>query len=127
MKVIPTAALLALGLSAAAAHATNQAEIVVTAPPLQPVTDFHTFGRLDSWRSIDRDTLIVWTTPFRPYLIELQRPALGLRFAHAIGITSTNGTVHAKFDSVQVDGLRYPIRSIYRLDKDQAKGWGRGD
>ena len=126
MKAILTTAIAALSLIGFGAQAAvNEQVIAVTSQPPEAVRDFHFFGHLDSWRPIDRDTLIVWTTPFRPYLIELQRPALGLKFAHAIGVTSTNGTVYAKLDAVKVRGLRYPIKSIYRLSKEQAKNWGR--
>lgn len=105
----------------------GQAHSPTTAVQVMPeaVDEFHFFGRLDSWRAVDRNTLIVWTTPFKPYLIELQRPATGLRFAEVIGLTSTAGTVYARLDNVRVDGFRYPIRSIYRLTKEQARSWGR--
>ena len=128
MKSIAALGLTALAMMGLSAHAAvSEKEVVVAPEPPQAVKEFHFFGRLDGWRSVDRDTLIVWANPFRPYLIELSRPAFGLRFANAIGITSTHGTVHAKFDSVQVDGLRYPIKSIYRLSRDQAKSWGRSE
>ena len=31
------------------------------------------------------------------------------------------GTVYAKFDSVIVDGIRYPIRAIYQIDPKTAR------
>ena len=85
------------------------------------------FGRLHSWRAVSRDELIVWSSPSRPYLVKIWRPTSSLRFAHAIGITSTAGTV-TKFDRVIVDGQRVPIKSITAIDKETAKAmrWKRG-
>jgi hypothetical protein len=113
----------ALTLTSSISQAHSPSSSVQVAP--EAVDEFHFFGRLDSWRAVDRNTLIVWTTPFKPYLIELKRPASGLRFAEVIGLTSTAGTVYTRFDTVRVDGFRYPIRSIYRLTKEQARNWGR--
>ena len=124
MAIAGLAALMSIGWLSGHAMSSEKT-IAITPAPAQAVEDFHFFGRLNGWRAVDKDTLIVWTTPFRPYLIELRRPAFGLRFAEVIGVTSTHGTVHAKFDSVRVDGFRYPIKSIYKLTKEQAKHWGR--
>ena len=92
---------------------------------LEPVDSFNFFGRLDNWRAVDRDTLIVWATPFRPYLIELQRPSTDLRFAHVIGISSTVGKVHRGFDEVYIRGWPHQIKAIYRLTPEQARNWKR--
>jgi hypothetical protein len=91
----------------------------------EQIDRFHFFGRFDSWRVVDRDTLIVWTTPFKPYLIELRRPSPELRFAHVIGITSTVGMVHSRLDDVYIDGWPYRIKAIYRLTAEQARNWKR--
>ena len=92
---------------------------------LEPVDSFNFFGRLDNWRAVDRDTLIVWATPFRPYLIELRRPSSDLRFAHVIGISSTVGRVHSRLDEVYVRGWPHQIKAIYRLTPEQARNWKR--
>lgn len=113
------AALLALGLAGAAQAASGTGH--GAEGTMEPVDSIWIAHRLDGWRPIDRDTLIVWTTPFKPYLVELSRPSYDLRFAQAIGVTSTAGTVYAKFDSVIVDGLRYPIRAIYQIDRETAR------
>ena len=122
--VIIILAALALASGVSQAHAPERVP-AQPIPQLEAVDKFHFFGRLDGWRAVDRDTLIVWTTPFKPYLIELRRPASGLRFAETIGVTSTAGTVYARFDNVRVDGFRYPIKSIHPLTKQQAKDYGR--
>lgn len=85
------------------------------------VSEIHAFRSIDGWRPIDDDTLIVWATPFRPYLLELSRRSFDLRFADVIGVTSTAGTVYEKFDDIVVGGLRYPIKAIYKLDPESAR------
>ena len=88
---------------------------------VSPVDSIQTFHRFDSWRPVDRDTLIVWVTPSKPYLIELARPSYDMPFEPAIGVTSMAGIVHAKFDNVIVDGMRYPIKAIYKIDRSTAR------
>lgn len=78
------------------------------------------FSRYDSFSVVDRDTIIVWLRPSQPYLVELSGGSSALKFRHAIGFTSTQGTL-TTFDSVVVDGRRLPIRAIYKLDRAQAR------
>jgi hypothetical protein len=106
--------------------ATEQAREVEIEPgvdQLERVDSFTMLSRPHSWRAVDNDTVIVWATPFKPYLIELAHPSHDLRFAHVIGVTSVGSRVHAKFDSVHVRGLRYPISSIYKMTREEAKNW----
>lgn len=88
---------------------------------LEQVQQIRILGSLDGWRRVDDHSIIVWATPFRPYLIELSRRSPDLRFTNIIGVTSTIGTVHERFDSVIVDGLRYPIKAIYKMDRQSAR------
>ncbi len=85
--MIAIASLLLGGTTPASAEAVNT-EIPNTEllEALEPIDSFNFFGRFDSWSAVDRDTLIVWTTAFKPYLIELRRPSPELRFAHVIGL-----------------------------------------
>jgi Family of unknown function (DUF6491) len=78
-------------------------------------------GRMDGWRSLDDRSIIVWATPFDPYLIELSRRSPDLRYTHTVGLTSSAGSVYEKFDSVIVHGIRYPIEAIYKLDRQSAR------
>lgn len=125
-------ALLVLGLGATAQAApktsagsekTPQAETLNAAelPQYESVRSITALGGLHSFSAIDNDTLIVWTTPFRPYLIELAYPSVDLKFSHAIAIDSRTSRIHARFDSVRIRGINYPIREIYKLDRDQAR------
>jgi hypothetical protein len=87
----------------------------------EPVDSFVLMTRPYSWTALDNHTMILWATPFRPYLVELSFPSHDLRFAHAIGVTSFGSRVYAKFDAVNVRGFRYPISRIYKLTRDEAK------
>lgn len=93
----------------------------------EQVDRFHHFNRFDSWRVVDRDTVIVWTTPATAYLLELTRGSPDLRFAEIIGVTSTTGTTYAKLDSVRVRGWDYPIKAIYKLSREDARSYGMND
>ena len=123
MKSISLATLLVLA-AAAPAGAAVESSAEAAQPRYAQVDGFRFFGRLDSWRAVDRDTLIVWATPARPYLVELMRPSPGLRFAQSIGLTSTVGRVNAKLDSVIVRGIDYPIEAIFELSRDEARRYG---
>ena len=82
--------------------------------------------RPHSWQVIDDDTVIVWATPFDPYLVELAFKSHDLKFAHVIGITQFGSRIYAKFDAVKVDGFRYPIDSIYKMTREEARSLARG-
>jgi hypothetical protein len=116
--ILATAVLVFLG---GTAHATADSTDYAGTYDLERVGKFRIMHSLDGWRALDRNTLIVWTSAFRPYLVELTRDSHGLRNAFAIGITSTAGSVYEKFDSVVVDGFRYPIEAIYELDAETAR------
>lgn len=85
------------------------------------VGHFSIMNGINSWRQVGNDSVILWATPFRPYLVTLSRPSFDLRFANTIGVTSSVGSVYEKFDSVIVDGIRYRIEGIYKLDRVAAK------
>ena len=118
-KFVSSAVLLAfLGT---AAHAAATGPETPGAETMKRVDKIRLVRSIDSWRPIDRDTLIVWTSPSRPYLVELSRRSPELRHAMAIGLTSTAGSVYERFDSVVVGGLRYRIEAIYELDPEAAR------
>jgi hypothetical protein len=79
-----------------------------------------------SWQAIDDDTVILWATAFDPYLVELAFKSHDLRFAHVIGVTQSGSRVYAKFDAVKVGGFRYPIDSIYKMTREEARSLTRG-
>jgi hypothetical protein len=101
------------------AGTTEQNEL--THVDLERVGKVSVLGRIDSWTRVDDDTVIIWTTAFRPYLIDLSRPAHDLKFTQTIAVTSTAGQIQEKFDQVIVEGISYPIQAIYKLDRESAK------
>jgi hypothetical protein len=119
-----TFAIVALAMSgAASAHAADPVQVdgLPELTSLEPVDRITAMTGLHSWTAIDDDTLIVWTTPFRPYLVELSHPSPDLRWAWTIGVSSFGSQIYARFDSIEVGGFRYPIREIYKLSRDDAK------
>jgi len=117
---------LLLGLAAAVATAAGAAAApasrnVTVGVDLEPVEHIPALSRFYSWSAVDDDTLVVWATHARPYLIELAVPSFDLRFADAIAVSEFAGRVHSRFDSVYVRGRRYPIEAIYRLSREDAK------
>jgi len=84
------------------------------------VKSFRLWGPLTKWQPLDKDSLIVWTTPSKAYLLDLRNGSTSLRNAQAIGITSTLHRVSAGYDNVVFDGVRYPIETIQSLDRAEA-------
>ncbi len=122
-------AVLAFGTGAAAgAETVREVPIEPSAPSvadLERVDSITMMTRPHSWRAVDDSTLIVWATPFHPYLVELAYPSHDLRFSEAIGLSQTGSRVYAKFDRVWVRGFSYPISGIYKMTREEAKSWGR--
>jgi hypothetical protein len=122
---------LALGLGLgvagiAGAAARNEApKAAVQAPIGQPVDSFPILSRLHDWQVIDDRTVIVWATPWQPYLVQLKYPSHDLPFVQVIGVTSLGDRVYARFDSLRVAGFRYPIDYIYKMTKEEAKELAR--
>lgn len=123
-----TAALLLGAAAANADDAVREVPITPDAPSvadLERVDSIRMLRRPHSWHAIDNDTLIVWATPFDPYLVELAFPSHDLKWSHAIGLSQTGSRVYARFDTVYVGGFRYPISNIYKMTREDAKSWGK--
>ncbi len=93
---------------------------------LERVDSIPMLTRPHSWHAIDDDTVIIWATAFAPYLVELAFESHDLRFAQVIGITQVGSRIYAKFDAVKVGGFRYPIDSIYKMTREEARSLVRG-
>lgn len=113
---------------AAAEGAAAEANTADQAQAYEPVDSFviFTFTRPHGWNPydwspIDDHTVVIWTTAFSPYLVELAYPSNDMKFVRAIGVTSSGSRVYAKFDAVLIRGFRYPIKSIYKLSREEAK------
>ena len=78
------------------------------------------FRSLTGWKPVAADEVVLWSSPKRAYLVKIWRPHRNLRHSQQLGVTRTAGRV-TRFDSVLVDGWRYPIRSIERIDAGVAR------
>jgi hypothetical protein len=128
-SIVRKAAALAASLTAIAS--VSFAAAATNAPVAEPrafeqVDSITMFRGPHSWQVVDDDTVIVWATAFDPYLVELAFRSPDLRFAEAIGITQFGNRVYAKFDAVKVAGFRYPIDSIYKMSREEARNFTRG-
>ena len=124
--------LAALSLAAGLTAASSASFAAVDVKETQAQTGFERVDsipmltRPHSWSVIDEDTVVVWATPFDPYLVELAFKSHELKWAHAIGLTQFGSRVYAKFDAVKVAGFRYPIDSIYKISREEARNLTRG-
>jgi len=122
---------LALGLGvgvvgvSAAASKSEAPRAAVPAPVGEQVDSFPVLTPLHDWQVIDDNTVIVWATPWQPYLLQLKYASHDLQFVQAIGVTSLGDRVYARFDSLRVAGFRYPIDNIYKMTKEEAKELAR--
>ncbi len=85
------------------------------------ITDF----RIDSWESIDYQSLIIRTTSKEYYLLILQRPAPRLPFSETIATTLSIDKLRSKFDNVIVSdetgSESYVIEKMYKFkDREEA-------
>jgi hypothetical protein len=126
LAALGLAASLTAGSAASFAAAEGQAEADVVTPAFEQVDSIPMLTGPHSWHVIDDDTVVVWATAFDPYLVELAFKSHDLKFAHVIGITQFGSRVYAKFDAVKVGGFRYPIDSIYKMTRGEARELVRG-
>ena len=110
-----------LARSAGEPAANNAAQVEPGKSAGEPVDSFYMRSHFESWAPVADDKVIVWPTPFEPYLLELAYPSHDLKYVNAIGVTSMGSRVYAKFDAVKIAGFRYPIDSIYKLTREEAK------
>ena len=81
-----------------------------------PIDHFTYLSRYDSWRSLSRTQLVVWTTINEAYLLTVREPCINLQFTQRIGLSTTAGTVTNLLDSVLVDRERCQITEIRQVD-----------
>jgi Family of unknown function (DUF6491) len=124
LAALALAASLTVGSAASFGAAARQAGPETQA--FEQVDSIPMLTRPHSWQVIDDDTVIVWATAFDPYLVELAFKSYDLKWAHVIGITQVGSRVYAKFDAVRVGGFRYPIDSIYKMTREEARNLTRG-
>jgi hypothetical protein len=81
-----------------------------------PIDHFTYLSHYDSWRSLSRTQLVVWTTISDAYLLTVREPCINLQFTQRIGLSTTAGTVSNRLDSVLVDRDRCQITEIRPVD-----------
>jgi hypothetical protein len=86
---------------------------------LEPVRSFTAF-RIDSWQSVDRDRLILWTGINDAWLITVSGSCPDLMFTDRIRVTSTGNQV-STFDKVIVRGDTCLIDKIEPINVRQMK------
>ena len=121
LAALSAAVALTLGAGASVAGAADADADGSTGYAFEQVDSIPMLTRPHSWQVIDEDTVIVWATPFSPYLVELKLRSHELKYAQVIGLTQFGSRVYAKFDAVQVRGFRYPIDSIYKMTREEAR------
>jgi hypothetical protein len=121
-KLAALGAIAGLTVGSGASFAATGADAGVAATyAFEQVDSIPMLARPHSWQVIDVDTVVVWATPFAPYLVELAFRSHDLKFAQTIGLTQFGSRVYAKFDAVKVGGFRYPIDSIYKMTREEAR------
>lgn len=81
----------------------------------EPVKDMP-FWRLQSYESLGNEAVVVWTGVNKAWLIKVLPPCTDLPWAKAVGLSSTNHRVSAKFDHVVAGSDRCNIASIQPVD-----------
>jgi hypothetical protein len=117
---------LTAGSGVSFARGADNADAQTLQPAFEQVDSIPMLTRPHSWQVIDDDTVIVWATAFDPYLVELAFKSPDLKFAQVIGLTQFGSRVYARFDAVKVGGFRYPIDSIYKMTREEARSLARG-
>ncbi|MBL8242593.1 MAG: hypothetical protein JNL89_00285 [Rhodanobacteraceae bacterium] len=81
-----------------------------------PVKQIRMYTGLDHWDALAPDRLVVFLGVNRAYLLSLRAPCSGLEFQQAIGISSSNGVIHARFDKVTYEHQVCYIEEIRPVD-----------
>jgi hypothetical protein len=88
----------------------------------EPVSDFRTYSRFDSWTPIDDTHLVIHTNVNEAYLITVAPPCLDLPFATRLAIRSRfPNTVSSGFDSIRVGRESCRITEIRPVNYKQMK------
>jgi Family of unknown function (DUF6491) len=126
LATLGAAAALTLGFGTSLAGTARPQPVSGAALGLEQVESIPMLTGPYTWQAIDDDTVIVWATRHTPYLVELAFESHDLKFSEVIGISQFGSRIYAKFDAVTVRGFRYPIDSIYRMTREEARNLARG-
>ena len=111
----------ATGVANARAAANDNDGVSDQTPAYEQVDSFVMWNHPYSWSPVDDRTVVLWPTPFEAYLVRITYPSHDMRFVQHIGVTQSTARVYAKFDALQIRGFRYPIDSIYKLTREEAR------
>jgi hypothetical protein len=82
-----------------------------------PVSSFNYHGRIDRWRALGRDEVVVWTAMDQAYLLKIGSGCFNIESAMQIAVVSKiEGTVSSGFDYLQVQKDRCRIIEIRPID-----------
>jgi Family of unknown function (DUF6491) len=74
------------------------------------------FWRLQSYEALGNEAVVVWTAVNKAWLIKVLPPCTDLPWATAVGLSSTQNRVSAKFDHVIAGKDHCNIASIQPVD-----------
>lgn len=77
-------------------------------------------SRIRTWKIVDDQRLIFYTSPSKPYLVTLRRKSPRLRFDPIIGLNLRSNSIDARFDAIYVEGFPYPIERIEKITREVA-------
>ena len=85
----------------------------------EPIRSFTSF-RLQSWRPLSRNRLVLWAGVNEAYLVTIWNGCPDLQFANAIQVSSTGSQI-TTFDHVEVGRDHCPISEIRPINVRQMK------
>jgi hypothetical protein len=88
----------------------------------EPVVSIPTANSIEAFRALDGAHVMVSLADRQQYLMTLNRECVGLRWAEHIGVSTSDNTIWAGFDTLTADGHNCPIRTIHRLPEAEASG-----
>jgi len=127
MKITTLLSLLALTLLSACAsiprNDDSEKAIARYTPYLgQPVSQFNTYTRFDSWSPVDNDHVLIQTNVNEAYLLTLAPGCFDLPFATSLGVTSKfPHAVQSGFDSIRVGRQSCRITQIQPVNYKQMR------
>ncbi|HZF15979.1 MAG TPA: DUF6491 family protein [Steroidobacteraceae bacterium] len=81
-----------------------------------PIDRFAYRGSLDGWRAVDRDRVVVWTTPDDAYLLTVERDCQDLTQVSRLRLTSSREDFDRTYDYMVIGGDRCRITDIRHVD-----------
>jgi len=81
-----------------------------------PIDHFAYRGTLDGWRAVDRDRVIVWTTPDDAYLLTVDSDCHDLTKVNRLRLTSSHDNFERAYDYMVIGVDRCGIRDIRHVD-----------